>query len=154
MARLRLAGIPDHELERAIIEDVDGRLRSRREEPLLSIDDLPMGARALYLTWLVESEVINGGFVRCFSKRTESFAQQAIDAFDFFSAYEHARVLREAHRVYLQDCAHASSSGGSSEAPESWRLQMLEDYFFQIDESLSALRIAKIRAHPQAFMEA
>lgn len=155
MVGLTLAGIPDHYLERAIVEYVDDRLRSGGGTSSGSIDPLPEGARALYLTWIVESEVINNGFVSCFGKRSERFAQQAIEAFEFFSAREHARVVREAYQVYLQDCGNGVilNAGESSDSPESWRLQILEDYFVQIDDSLSALRIAKVRAHPQAFCE-
>lgn len=143
-----LAGIVDQDLERTLIDHVDARLRCRGadEDEVAVVNALPQGMRALYLSWTVEAEVSDGGFVRYFWNRAGQFAQDAVEAFEFFAAREHARLLREAIRVYGEDC-------GTTHVTESWRLQVLEDHYFQLEESLSALRIAKVRSDPRAFCE-
>lgn len=154
---LALAGIADEDLERAIVDYVDGKLacRGEHEAELDIVNALSEGVRALYLTWTVESEVIEGGFVRYFWSWAGQLAREAAAACEFFSAHEHARLIREANRVYAEECGKTYLVGGREliDAHGSWRLQVLEDYLYQIDESLSALRIAKIRADPQAFCD-
>lgn len=152
-----LAMLPDHDLERALVEYVDERLarRGADEDEVGIVDALPPGVRALYLSWTVECEVINGGFVRYFCSWAGQFAAQAVTSFEFFSANEHAAVMREANRVYTRECGRASATDGCEliEAYESGRLHLLEDCFHQIDASLSALRIAKLRSDPRLFCD-
>lgn len=152
-----LAMLPDHDLERALVEYVDERLarRGADEDEVAIVNALPPGVRALYLTWMVESEVINGGFVRYFWNWAGQFATQAVAAFEFFSAHEHAALMREANRVYARECGRACVTDGGEliAAYESWRLQLLDDCFHQIEDSLSALRIAKLRRNPQLFCD-
>ena len=152
-----LATIADHDLEQAIIDHVDRRLASRGadEDEAGIVNSLPMGTRALYLTWTVESEVINGGFVRYFWSWAGQFAKDAVTAFEFFAADEHAALMREANRVHAEACGTTYVSDGREliDAYESWRLQLLEDYLHQIDESLSGLRIDKIRTDPRLFCD-
>jgi hypothetical protein len=152
-----LACIPDHELERALIRSVEMRLAARRadQDEFDVVNALRGGMRALYLTWTVESEVIEGGFARYFWNWTGRFAAEAAEAFEFFGAREHARLLREAIRVYDEDCDKTYVSDGRKQidAYESWRLEVLEDHFYELDESLCALRIAKIRGDLRAFCD-
>lgn len=152
-----LATTPDHEIELAIIEYVDGKLAGcgEAQDEAGIVASLPAGVRALYLTWTVESEVIDGGFARYFWNWAGQFAQQAVEAFEYFSAHEHARLMREANRVYAEECGTTYVSDGREliDAYQSWRLQLLEDHFYQLDEGLSALRIARIRSNPRVFCD-
>lgn len=152
-----LATLADHEIERAIIDHVDRRIagRSGDDDEVGIVNALPPGVRALYLSWTVEAEVINGGFVRYFWNWAGQLATEAVTAFEFFSAREHAALMREANRVYAEECGTTYVTDGREliDAYESWRLQLLEDHFHQLDESLSALRIGKIRSAPQLFYD-
>jgi hypothetical protein len=150
-----LLGIADEKLEQAIIDFVDAKLAGRGadEDEVHVLSLLPAATRALYLTWAVESEVINGGFIRYYWSWMGQFADDAVTAFEFFSAYKHAHLLREANRTHAEEIASASSQN-EAETPETYfsaRLHVLEDRFYNLDESLSALRIAKVRADPSAF---
>src|SRR5688572_30056771 len=150
-----LSGIADEKLEQAIIDFVDAKLTARRadEHEMQLLSSLPAATRALYLTWAVESEVINGGFIRYYWSWMGQFSDEAVAAFEFFSAYKHAHLLREANRTHAEEIASASAQ----KDPEmmdtyfSTRLHVLEDRFYNLDESLSTLRIAKVRADPRAF---
>jgi hypothetical protein len=150
-----LAGIADEKLEQAMIDFVDARLAARGadEDEVQVLSALPAPTRALYLTWAVESEVINGGFIRYYWSWMGQFADDAVAAFEFFSAYKHAHLLREANRTHAEEIASASvqKDADMTETYFSTRLHVLEDRFYNLDESLSALRIAKVRADPRAF---
>ena len=56
-----LRAIPDDKLEQAIVDYVIHQLESGPDEDAL-LASLSKGNRALWLTWIVESEVNNGGF--------------------------------------------------------------------------------------------
>jgi hypothetical protein len=154
-----LATFADHDIEQAMVELVDDRLahRSVGQDEVAVVIALPPGVRALYLTRMVETEVIDGGFVRYFRSWAGPLSEEAVAAFEFFSAHEHARLMREANRVYANELG--AEERGASDGPESpddyesSRLQVLEERFQQVDASLSALRIEKIRASPQEFCE-
>jgi hypothetical protein len=149
-----LAVIADEKLEQAIIDHVDAKLAARGEgqEQAQVFASFPPGVRALYLTWAVESEVINGGFIRYYWSWTGQLAEEAVTAFEFFAAYKHAHLMREANRVHAEEVASAGDK--ESEVTETYfssRLQVLEERFYNLDESLSTLRIAKVRAEPASF---
>lgn len=150
-----LAGIADEKLEQAIIDFVDAMLTSRGadEDEVQVLSSLPAPTRALYLTWAVESEVINGGFIRYYWSWMGQFADEAVAAFEFFSAHKHAYLMREANRTHAEEVASSGAQRGpdAAETYFSTRLHVLEDRFYNLDESLSALRIAKVRADPSAF---
>jgi hypothetical protein len=150
-----LSGIVDEKLEQAIIDFVDAKLAARGadEDEVQVLSSLPAAMRALYLTWAVESEVINGGFIRYYWSWMGQFAEDTVAAFEFFAAYKHAHLMREANRTRAEEIAAA----GPEKAAEmtgmyfSTRLHVLEDRFYNLGESLSALRVAKVRADPSAF---
>lgn len=150
-----LSGIADEKIEQAIIDFVDAKLAARGadEDEVQVLSSLPAPTRALYLTWAVESEVINGGFIRYYWSWMGQFADDTVTAFEFFAAYKHAHLLREANRTHAEETASANSQKDEemSETYFSARLHVLEDRFYNLDESLSALRIAKVRADPSAF---
>lgn len=149
-----LAGIADEKLEQAIIDFVDARLAARGadENEVQVLSSLPAATRALYLTWAVEADVINGGFLRYYWSWMGQFADDTVAAFEFFAAYKHAHLMREANRTHAEEVASAAAQKeGETEIYFSARLHVLEDRFYNLDESLSALRIAKVRADPGAF---
>lgn len=150
-----LSAIVDEKLEQAIIDFVDARLATRAmgESEAKVLAALPAAMRALYLTWAVESEVINGGFIRYYWSWMGQLADDTVAAFEFFSAYKHAHLMREANRTHAEEIASAGAQKDDDMAETyfSSRLYVLEDRFYNLDESLSALRIAKVRAEPSAF---
>lgn len=153
-----LAAIPDDKVELAIVDYVHTRLEDRFANEADILASLPFGVRALYLTWGVEIELINGGFSRYYRSAAGHFAQEAVAAFEFFAAHQHAGVLREANRIRADEKA----TGESKDEPrvesffepyEMSRLHWLDDHFYKLGESLSALRVAKIRAEPGLFLD-
>jgi hypothetical protein len=150
-----LSGIADEKLEQAIIDFVDAKLAARAagEDEVQVLAALPAATRALYLTWAVESEVINGGFIRYYWSWMAQFADETVAAFEFFSAHKHAHLVREANRTHAEELASAGAQNNAdmTETYFSARLHVLEERFYNLNESLSALRIAKVRAEPTAF---
>ena len=94
-----LKSIPDDQVEQAVIEYVDEKIGDDYDHEVAIVAKLPIGTQALYITWWVEAEVNNGGFNQYYWNNAGKFADQAAEAFEFFSAHEHAALVREANSV-------------------------------------------------------
>jgi hypothetical protein len=152
-----LRGIPDDELEQAIVDYVVGKLEANADEDAV-LKSLSEGNRALWLTWAVEAEVNNGGFSQYYFNSAGKQASEAAAAFDFFAAPEHAALMREANAVRQKEAAGMREHEAEhtlesfSESREVSKLGPLDDRFYALKEDLSALRIAKIRQSPELFL--
>lgn len=153
-----LASIPDAEIEIAIVDYVLTKVDGRYEHEVEIVSKLPAGIRALYVTWGVEAEVHNGGFNQYYWNSSGRFAEQAVAAFEFFSAHEHADLMREANRIRAKENAEIEklkekgTLDAFSQSYEVSELGPLDERFYKLDQSLSVLRVAKIRAEPSFFI--
>lgn len=152
-----LASIPDDKLEQAIFDYVASKLEGHYDDELNIVNKLPPGVRALYVTWEVEAEVNNGGFHQYYWNTADRYSRQAVEGFEFFGAVKHAALMREANSIRAketdtlakfrkEDTAEASSKSSRASA-----LRPLDERFYGLDENLSVLRVAKIRAMPVVF---
>jgi len=154
-----LKSIPDDQVEQAVIDYVDEKIGDDSDHEVAIVAKLPIGAQALYITWWVEAEVNNGGFNQYYWNNAGKFSDQAAEAFEFFSAHEHAALMREANsvRALEADKMKKFKDRGTMEAfAESYKesqLGPLDTRFFETKEDLGALRISKIRSNPEFFVE-
>lgn len=152
-----LASIPDDKLEQAVMDYVITKLEERGGQEAEVLASLSPGVRALYHTWLVDAEVCNGGFNQYYWNTEGRHADAAVEAFEFFGAIALAELMREANRVRARDQATMEKfrKRGTLEAfSESYEESSLEpetNRYFELNPSLAALRIAKIRAAPELF---
>jgi hypothetical protein len=151
-----LASIPDSEIEQAIVDDVFSKLDDDAH-PELVIEGLSEGCRALILTWMVEAEVNNGGFNQYYWNTDGIFAEEAVRAFEFFGADQHAALMQEANEVHASEVEaigklkDRGTWEAFSESYEVSNLGSLDDRFYRLSEDLSALRTSKIRQSPELF---
>lgn len=130
-----LRSIPDAGVEQAIIDHVIAKLDGHEDREAQIVKSLPAGVRATWLTWIVEAEVNNGGFNQYYYNTDGRFASEAVAAFEYFGAKEHAALMREANAVRAAEA----------------KLGPLDDKFYGLAEDLSQLRIARIRQAPEEF---
>jgi hypothetical protein len=152
-----LASIADDKLEQAVIDYASHKIGDDYEHERQIVASLPPGVRALYITWLVEAEVNNGGFNQYYWNSTGQFSADAVGAFEFFAASKHAALMRDANKIQaleadrMQKFKERGSPDAFSESYKETQLGPLDDRFYGIDEDLSALRVAKVRSSPQLF---
>jgi hypothetical protein len=152
-----LASIADDAVEQAVIDYVSTKIGDDYDHEIQIVSKLPIGAQALYITWWVEAEVNNGGFNQYYWNSAGQFADQAAEAFEFFSAHEHAALMREANSVHAMEAEtmkkykERGTMEAFSDSYKESKLGPLDNRFFEMKENLSALRIAKIRAMPEFF---
>lgn len=149
--------MPDADVEQAVIDYVISKLEGKEDHEAEIVAGLPSGVRATWLTWIVEAEVNNGGFNQYYFNTDGQFASDAVAAFEYFGAKEHAALVKEANAVRAAEAAEMAKfkAQGTLEAfSESYkhsRLGPLDDRFYKLTENLSQLRIARIRQKPDEF---
>jgi hypothetical protein len=152
-----LRSISDAEVEQAIIDYASSKLEGNYDRETEIVRELPAGIRATYLTWIVEAEVNNGGFNQYYYNSDGRFASEAVAAFEYFGAQEHAALMREANAVRAREAAEMAkfkekgTLEAFSESYEETKLGPLDDRFYKLTENLSQLRIARIRQSPEQF---
>ena len=152
-----LASIPDDKLEEAVFDYAVTKLEGHYDDEANIVNTLPPGVRALYVTWEVEAEVNNGGFHQYYWNTQDRYSREAVNGFEFFGAVKHAALMREANSVRAQEIdalaklRKEDTSEAFAESSEASHLGPLDERFFALDESLSMLRVAKIRSMPAAF---
>ena len=152
-----LASIPDSKLEQAVFDYAVSKLEGHDEDEANTVNKFPPGVRALFVTWEVEAEVNNGGFHQYYWNAAGRYSEQAVEGFEFFGAVKHAALMREANVIHTKE-ADALAKFRKEDTSEAFvksfkesHLRPLDERFFTLDENLSLLRIAKIRAMPAAF---
>jgi hypothetical protein len=152
-----LQSISDAEVEQAIIDYVLSKLEGNYDRDAAIVGGLPAGIRATYLTWIVEAEVNNGGFNQYYFNTEGRFASEAVGAFEYFGASEHAALMKAANSVRAEEASEMAKfkTKGTLEAfSESYmesKLGPLDDRFFKLTENLGQVRIARIRQAPEQF---
>ena len=152
-----LASIPDDKLEDAVFDYVIAKVGDDSEHEVAIVAKLPIGAQALYITSLVDGEVRNGGFNQFYWNPSGRFTDQAAEAFEFFSAHEHAALMREANSVRAMEAdkmkkfEERGTTQAFSDSYKETQLGPLDDKYYELKEDLGKLRIAKIRSMPEFF---
>ena len=147
----------DDEVEQLIMDAVESRLSEFNYDTARLLATLPIGVRALYLTWVVEAEVENGGFNQLYWNGYGKFANDMVKAFEYFAATKHAVLMREAIQVrekekFLMGFLKLIGNLHAFSYSCRWsKLDPLDDKFYDIPEKLSSLRVPKIRSNPASF---
>lgn len=162
-----LESTPDEDLTELVfncLSDLWERKYGYDTDRLLA--SLPAGARCLYLTSMVEGQVLNGGYAQLYKNGYGRHAEDFVHAFDYFSAVKYASLMREANKVYRKNRLLIWIFSGRtgyfllhlfqrnllpSKLPE---LEDLDDQFYAVEGELDAFRIAKIRSDPGSFVPA
>ena len=152
-----LQKIPDDELEQAIIDYVETKVNGNYKEEPKMVRSLPEGIRAIYVTWWVESEVINGGFNQFFWNSHGVFAEDAVKGYEFLGAPEYAALMRQAIAVNLAEEPHMkkfrdqNSRESFSESYQHTKLTDIDNKFDKLGSGLRHTRIKVIREKPELF---
>jgi hypothetical protein len=152
-----LRSIPDADVEQAVVDYVISKLDGHEDREAQIVKSLSAGVRATWLTWIVEAEVNNGGFNQYYYNTDGVFASEAVAAFEYFGAKEHAALMSEANSVRAAEAAEMAqfkqqgTLEAISESYEHSKLGPLDERFYKLTEDLSKLRIARIRQTPEEF---
>jgi hypothetical protein len=153
-----LVSIPDHELELAIVDYVHEKVGRRYDQELQIVGRMSEGIRAVYSTWLLEAEVINGGFNQFFWNSSEKYAAAAAAGFAFFELPTLARIVERAIEINQREASRIEKfkqRGSAAAFSQSYKDNPLNDLDREFDEAaknLSSMRVASIRKRPELFV--
>lgn len=125
---------------------------------------LTEGARFLYLTCIADGQVSNGGYAQLYQNGYGRFSEDFVEAFDYFGAREHASLTRAANKVYDSNrrliwwhglriaSTLRRTLGTNSLSSKLPALDLLDSAFYEAEDELNVVRLAKIRNSPESFV--
>jgi hypothetical protein len=152
--------ISDEHLEQAIIDYIlDYKIKNNYEKEYEIITNLSNGFQYIYLTWILEAEVNNGGFNQYFYNTSAKFTKEVLIALKALNANEFYKITNQAIKLFNKEYEihKKAKKGGTLEAflstYEDSNLDTLDDEFYKYPENLSELRIKYIRTHVEEFLD-
>jgi hypothetical protein len=93
---------PDLDVEWLIVREVLPRIRGGFEAEKRAMLDLPKFVAALCATWLLESDVRNGGFEQFFFNQQPFIWERALEGYSMFGIEDLARATDQALEKHLR----------------------------------------------------
>lgn len=148
---------PDSSLLFLVVDHISHGVPADPEQELAYILSLPKPQQAIYVIWLLESEVNNGGFNQYYYNSSGQFASLTPNALKLVGATRFAALTQAANETYTKEKQRITkyqdgSSEGFSKSYENNPLDKFDDQFYELKEPLGELQIAFIRNNKGAFV--
>jgi hypothetical protein len=153
-----LRSIKDEHLEQALLDYVFDKLNQNPSGASEVVDSLSSEFQAFYFSWLVEAEVLNGGFNQYFWNSSSEFAEQTPAALEVIGDPKAAEIMREALRIAVAELPgvvkyrSAGTLQAFSESYKHTKLNELDQPFSERAAFFPELRLAYVRAHEGGFV--
>jgi hypothetical protein len=155
-----LAGIPDHQLEQAIIDFIDAKHPGKLAS-FIDIEKMSTGFQIIFSTRMLQNEVNNGGFNQFFTNPSGQFADMALRSLENLNAMELYRVVENAKAIQALERKHLLlrllhfMKKSKKAFIATYRFSSLgkcDEEFYKSEENLSEKRIHYIRGHINEFI--
>jgi hypothetical protein len=152
--------IEERKLEQAVVGNIVAKMLSDLSDEYDIVMKLSKSQQAIYVIWLVESEVNNGGFNQFFYNSSREFAEYMVEAFTTIGAVKFSNLVQQAYETYKREKEKISkqqdgSSEGFSKSYEKNPLNKYDDEFYALykKEDLNQLKIDFIRNYKIDFID-
>ena len=154
-----LETIQDDKLEQAIVDYIFTKVTDEQTK-FLDISNLSAGFQMLYSTWVLETQVNNGGFNQFFFNPSGQFAKMALQSLEYLGASDYYKVMRSAMDMQerekeipeLQVLYQKGTLQAFSETYKLSHLDECDEAFYKLGDRLGELRINYVRSHPEEFV--
>jgi hypothetical protein len=153
-----LASLTADEVGGAIVQHVALKVDALGEEKRAEIiHALPAGTQAVYTTWLVDTEVNNGGFNQFFFNPYGEFAGIALAAYELLGAEDYAAVMRaaiatyEAERETIARFHDAETLEAFSESYKHTTLGEVDQRYYALGDRIYDVWARFARGRPELF---
>jgi hypothetical protein len=122
------------------------------------VRSLPSGVQAVYTTWLVDAEVLNGGFNQYFFNVSGRFAGDALAGYELLGAEAYATVMRaaiatfEADRDRLAPFYELHTLEAFSESYKHTDLGEVDQRYYALGDQIHNIWSDAVRTRPQLFV--
>jgi hypothetical protein len=154
-----ISSTKDANLEQVIIDDIQNRFNADFSNEAQVVRMLSRGQKAVYVTWILEGEVNNGGFNQFYFNSSGQLADLAENSFKDIGADKFAELVKQANSIYdgIKDDLEKFNDGtieSFSKSYENNPLNELDDKFYDLEKevALSSLRINYIRKNVHEFV--
>lgn len=154
-----LASISADEIGDAVVRHVQFHLGSGADTDRL-LARLSKGVRAVYVTWVVDTEVNNGGFNQFFYNRGDRLAGEALIGYELLGAEDYADVMRaaiaifEADRDRLLPYYERATLEALSESYRHTELGTVDQRYYALGDRIYSIWAIAVRDHPELFRSA
>jgi hypothetical protein len=148
----------DDDLEQALLAFVFAKLKAMPDDAVEAISSLPEGFRPYYVSWLVEAEVLNGGFHQFFWNPSSDFADDAADAFRAIGDQATAEIMSQALEAALAELPETArfmkigTLEAFSQSAKRSKLGAFDEAFYERAPALPGLRAQFFRANSNLFV--
>jgi hypothetical protein len=152
-----LRAIKDVDLDDAIAWYVGERMRTSGLSREAVLRQEPAALKTFYLAWLLEAEVMNGGFNQYFWNVSQELVEQTPGALMRLGATQVADMVESAIARGREEASMRDAFKGQRTLQgfsDSYKLSKLDEYdkrFVQLAADLPGRRAAYLRAHERAF---
>jgi len=153
-----LSQMNDEDLEQALLALVFAKLKTMPNDAVEAIASLPGGFRPYYVSWLVEAEVLNGGFHQFFWNPSSDFADDAVEAFRAIGDQATAEIMSQALEAALAELPETSkfmktgTLEAFSQSAKRSNLGAFDEAFYERAPALPGLRARFFRASSHLFV--
>jgi hypothetical protein len=156
LSRSEIEALAHEDIESAVVAFI-GKKLSTSTDRAKAIQDLPRGAQIFYLSFIVEAEVMNGGFNQFFWNSSSEYAELVAPALNELQASRAADVFERAFLVAQSEIkiqAKAKAVGtldAFSESYKETRLNEFDEEFCKEAEHFPALRMQMLQTNEPVF---
>lgn len=150
----------DDKLLQTIFDNLCEKLPKDYTEEYTAVASFPKSKQAIYIIWLLEAEVNNGGFNQFYSNSSGQFAKLAPDALKMIGAPKFLNLVERANAIYQREYDKITkfqdgSIEGFSKSYDDNPLNSLDSEFYELcnEEDLQKLQVDFIRKNKQEFVD-
>lgn len=150
--------IPDDRLLQAVFDNLAGKITNYEKE-YETVTSWNRSQQAIYLIWVLEGEVNNGGYNQYYFNMGNTLYKLSPAALRLVGAYKYATLTQQANAIYEEEnekiTQHQDGTiEGFSKSYDDNPLNELDDTFYALynEEDLAQLQIDYIRKHKQDFV--
>lgn len=152
------ASAEDRQFEDAFIKKMNELLDSSQKSAKRTLETLPGGQRAVYATYVLESEVLNGGFNQFFFNSSGELADMALEGFRLLGHEGYTDIVARAVQTYaaIKPELKKKNDGSVEAFADTYKDNPLNDLSLAFTrlvrtDSLTTLRAKFMREHPADF---
>ena len=155
-----VAATPDSTLLQTVFDNLSTKLPRDQQHEYETVMSWTKPQQAIYISWVLEAEVNNGGFNQYYFNQSGQFANLTPDALTLVGAMRLANLAVRANEIYKtnkeQIIRHQDGSlEGFAKSYDDNPLGTIDDEFYDLQgkENLQELQIAYIRSHVAYFID-
>jgi len=149
----------DEDLVILVFENIAAKFPDDYKKEMETVLALPQAKQVIYITWLFDAEVLNGGFNQYYYNPWGKYASMLPAALTLIGAPKHAELITRANRIYADEYGKITkyqdgSLEGFSKSYDDNPLDELDDEFYDLrdEDELTNKMAGYIRRNKAAFI--